>query len=302
MADAVLAAIESLRVILLKEKQRNRHRDRGGASARQSLHDPCRELREAGLRLGFSGDEGHVAGARHDIEIRGYENLPMLEKVLGHALAVAPAEVAMERAGRRQLQTFPPYDMGFEGNIAALLFIVAGQVKVDPERRRVNPFHEFVEASEDIVQHFRDLARTNFENLLLRKWVVDTVLAVAEVHLSLLTNAPEGSEEHLDDLDNRIQWVIYSVPPFFPENQAPFHYHHADDASGGLTMLGGGAKLRHRDRRHRRARRGDFARRLWLGRYPGKDRSAGARGGGAWPSRRGGGVSANDSKADGYSG
>jgi hypothetical protein len=53
-----------------------------------------------------------------------------------------------------------------------------------------------------------------------------------------LTHPPEGSEDHLDDVDNRIQWVIHSVPPFFPENQPPFHYHHAQDACGGLAILG----------------------------------------------------------------
>jgi len=59
-----------------------------------------------------------------------------------------------------------------------------------------------------------------------------------QVHLSLLTHPPEGSEGHVDDVDNRIQWVVHSVPPFFPESQAPFHYHHAQDACGGLAILG----------------------------------------------------------------
>jgi hypothetical protein len=186
----------------------------------------------------FPAMKAMLIGARHDIQIGGYRHQPLLEKVLGHALAVAPFEIAMEKAGQRRPQTFPPYDMGFEANIAMLLDLVACQAKFDPERRWISPFDEFIEASENIVRHFRDLARTNFESTLLRKWVVDTILAVAQVHLSLLTHPLEGSEHHLHDVDNRIQWVIHSVPPFFPENQAPFHYHHAEDACGGLAILG----------------------------------------------------------------
>jgi len=156
-----------------------------------------------------------LIGARHDLRLRGYQDLPLLKTVLGHALAAAPLEIQMEKAGMRRLQTFPPYDLGFEGNIAILLDIVASQIKIDPDRGWINPFHEFVEASQDIVQHFRNLAQVNFENTLLRKWVFDTTLTVAQVDLSLLTRPLEGSEDHLDDVDNRIQWVIHSVPLFF---------------------------------------------------------------------------------------
>jgi hypothetical protein len=235
MADAVLAAIDSLRTILLKKTTEI---DTATVEA-QALENLFKILVASYAKLdsvwAFPAMKAMLLGARHDIQIRGYDHLPLLENVLGHALAVAPFEVAMEKVGQRRLQTFPPYDMGFEGNIATLLDIVADQVKFDPKRRWINPFDEFVEASEDIVHHFRDLARTNFENTLLRKWIIDTILAVAQVHLSLLTR---GSEDHLDDVDNRMQWVIHSVPPFFPENQAPFHYHHAENACGGLAIIG----------------------------------------------------------------
>ena len=41
-------------------------------------------------------------------------------------------------------------------------------MKVDAERPRVNPFHEFLEAAEDIRHHYRELSKTDFENTLLR--------------------------------------------------------------------------------------------------------------------------------------
>ena len=55
--------------------------------------------------------------------------------------------MAMDKAGKRRIQTFPPYSLGFEANVAMLLYMVAGQVEVDAERPWVNPFHEFLEAS-----------------------------------------------------------------------------------------------------------------------------------------------------------
>jgi hypothetical protein len=238
MADAVLAAIDSLQTILLKKTTEIDTRTVEPQALDTLFTILVASYAKQDSVWAFPAMKAMLIGARHDLQIRGYQHLPELEDALGHALAVAPFEVQMEKAGMRRLQTFPPYDLGFEGNIAMLLDIVAGQVKVDPERRWINPFHEFVEASEDIVHHFRDLARVNFENTLLRKWVIDTILTVAQVHLSLLTHPPEGSEDHLDDVDNRIQWVIHSVSPFFPENQAPFHYHHAQDACGGLAILG----------------------------------------------------------------
>ena len=59
-----------------------------------------------------------------------------------------------------------------------------------------------------------------------------------QVHLSLLSNPPAGAENHLDDIDNRMRWLIYTVPSFFPEGQNPFPSHHADDACGALAILG----------------------------------------------------------------
>jgi hypothetical protein len=104
MSDAVLAAIESLRVIMLKKTGEI---DTATVEA-QALDNLLTILAASYARSdsvwAFPAMKAMLLGARHDIEIRAYQNLPMLEKVLGLALAVAPAEVAMERAGRRQLQ------------------------------------------------------------------------------------------------------------------------------------------------------------------------------------------------------
>ena len=63
------------------------------------------------------------------------------------------------------MQTFPPYSLGFEANIPTLLLEVARRVKpVEDGRSWINPFHEFNEASEAIVHHYRDVAdKVSFE-------------------------------------------------------------------------------------------------------------------------------------------
>ena len=53
----------------------------------------------------------------------------------------------MDKAGKRLMQTFPPYSMAFDANIAALLSEVATQVKaVERNGRQLDPFHDFKEA------------------------------------------------------------------------------------------------------------------------------------------------------------
>jgi hypothetical protein len=107
LADAVLAAIESLRVILLKKT-----REIDTATVEAQALDTLFTILVASYAKpdsvwAFPAMKAMLLGARHDIQVHRYEHMPMLEKVLGHALAVAPAEVAMERAGQRRLQTFP---------------------------------------------------------------------------------------------------------------------------------------------------------------------------------------------------
>jgi hypothetical protein len=238
MADAVLAAIDSFKTIYLKRTADVDTRTTETQALDSFFIIAVASYARPDSVWAFPAMKAMLIAARHDIEIRGYGNLPALESVLGKALQLAPYEVQMDATGQRRVQTFPPYDLGFEANLAMLLDKIASQITVDVERSWINPFHEFLQASEDIAHHFRDLSRTNFRNTLLRKWIVDTIVTVANVHLSLLIEPPEGSEAHLEDVENRLKWIVYSVPPFFPDNQAPFHYHHAQDACGALAILG----------------------------------------------------------------
>ena len=133
-------------------------------------------------------------------------------------------EVAMEKAGKRMLQTFPPYSLGFEASVPALLEMVAHRVTVDAKRPRSNPFHDFLEAAEDVLDHYRELSKTDFENTLLRKWVVDSLMAAARVHWALLTQPPVGTEDHIDDVDESLRWLVSWVPSFFPQQTQPHRF------------------------------------------------------------------------------
>jgi hypothetical protein len=221
MADAVLAAIVSLQTILLK-KTTEIDTTTVEAQALDTLFVILvASYAKADSVWAFPAMKAMLIGAGMTFKLAATSICPSLKRSSGRRSPSRHSKSRWRRSACAAFKRSRLTTLGFEGNIAMLLDIVAGQVKVDPERRWIDPFHEFVEASEDIVRHFRDVSRVNFENTLLRKWVVDTILTVARVHLSLLTHPPEGREDHLDDVDNRIQWVIHSVPPFFPEKQAP---------------------------------------------------------------------------------
>jgi hypothetical protein len=176
--------------------------------------------------------------ARHDIEIRGYRRQPALKTILTNLALLAPFEIAADKAGKRIVQTFPPYSLGFGANIPALLELIAHRVQpVAAERSWQNPFDEFLRASEDIVHHYRDLAKLEFQNTLLMKWVVDSVITCAKVHIALLNNPPPGSDRFVDEVDDRLRWYIHA-PAFFFREQNPYPSHHAEDACGALAILG----------------------------------------------------------------
>jgi hypothetical protein len=86
--------------------------------------------------------------------------------------------------------------------------MVAHRVTEDAERPWSNPFHDFLEAAEDVRSHYRELSKTDFENTLLRKWVVDSLMAAAHVHSALLMQPPAGTEDHIDDVDQSLRWLI----------------------------------------------------------------------------------------------
>ena len=99
----------------------------------------------------------------------------------------------MEKAGKRALRIFPPYDLSFEGSVPALLELVAHRVAADPYLPWKHPFSEFLSATEHVRHHYRELSRTNFENTLAQKWVVDPLIAAVRVHLSLIVRPPAGT-------------------------------------------------------------------------------------------------------------
>jgi hypothetical protein len=142
----------------------------------------------------------------------------------------------METAGKRVMQTFPAYSLGFEANIPALLEAVAHAAQPVDRRRRASPFREFLKAGEDIVHHYRQLAKTDFKNTLLLKWVIDSIVTCAKVHIALMDNPPAGGELVTDEIDGRMQWYIHAIA-FFYREQVPLPPH-SDDAAGGLAILG----------------------------------------------------------------
>jgi hypothetical protein len=237
MGDAVFAAVSGFQAILLSQRK-----DVATAELEAQSLGSLLTLAEASYITpnavwGFAAVKAMLLAARHDIELNGYHDSPTLKTVLDYARLLAPMEIAMEKAGKRMLQTFPPYDLGFEANIPVLFEMVAHQVKVDAERPWSNPFDDFLEAAEDVRQHYRELSKTDFENTLLRKRVVDSLMAVARVQEALLMQPSAGTEGHVDDVDQSLRWLVSWIPAFFPEQTQP-HRLHIIEAADSLACLG----------------------------------------------------------------
>jgi hypothetical protein len=238
MGDAVMAAVSGFQGILLSQTK-DVHTAELEAKSLESLLT----LAQASYIMpdavwGFPAVKAMFLAARHDIELHGYDEYrTTLKTVLHYARLLAPWEVAMEKAGKRMLQTFPPYNLGFEANVPALLEMVAHRVTVDAKRPWSNAFHDFLEAAEDVWDHYRELSKTDFENTLLQKWVVDSLMAVARVHWALLMQPPAGTEGYLDDVDESLRSLVSWVPSFFPE-QSEAHRFHATEAADSLACLG----------------------------------------------------------------
>ena len=181
-----------------------------------------------------------VYAARHDIRVRGYQNVTsVFSDVLKKLAALVPLEAVMDDAGKRMMMTYPPYSLSFEASIPAILAEVAQQVKsTDGDRPRYNPFYQFEEASEAVVAHYREVAEgANFKGGLLEKWTVDFVISCAEVHIYLLTNIPVGADAFIDTVAERLRWFIFAVAAFFREKK-DFPYHNARDACARLAIVG----------------------------------------------------------------
>ena len=188
----------------------------------------------------FQSVETMLFAALHDIKVRGYrDHGSILSIVLPNIAALMPFEVAMDKGGKRAMQTFPPYSMGFGANLAALLFEVANQVKpAEGNRPRHDPFYEYQEASEAVATHFREVTEhVTFEGCLLQKWVGDTIFRCAEVHLRLIDGAPNGTERFLGTVYEKLGLFIHIHARLF-QDKTGFNYGHASDACGNLAVLG----------------------------------------------------------------
>jgi hypothetical protein len=188
----------------------------------------------------FKSVEMMLHAAQRDIHVRGYRDVgSVLSKVLSSIVTLMPLEAAMDTSGQRIMQIFPPYSRIFAANLPRLLSEVARRVKpMENGRWRADPFHEFSEASEAIVHHYRDVAeKVNFGGGLLEKWVIDSLIDAAQVHIHLLDNPPNGTEPFLDTVDKRLQWFLHA-PAFYFREQTEFPYHHASEACESLAVLG----------------------------------------------------------------
>jgi hypothetical protein len=236
MPDAVLAAVEILQDILLAADA-----DIDTSPVEAKALETLFMIAVSGYAAPdsvatFPAVQAMLLAARHDIRTRGYRRLPTLETVLTQVLSLAPLEVEMETAGKRVTQTFPAYSLGFEANIPALLRAVARGAQPVDRRRRVSPFREFLEAAEDVVHHYRELAKTDFKATLLLKWVIDSIVTCAKVHIALMDEPPAGGEPFTDQIDGQLRWYIHAIAFFYPE-QISFPPH-ADDATSHLAILG----------------------------------------------------------------
>lgn len=248
MHDAVLAAIEGTRKVFAKISA-----DTDTQAAEEGALDILFTIAAAGyaqrsIVVCFAAVEMMLRAAHHDIRTRGYRDVSStLSTVLQNIATFAPFEVAMEKGGQRVMQTFPPYSLSHEVSLPALLAEVANNVKpVARERSRINPFYEFQQASDAIVDHYREVARNvSFDGVLLEKWAVDSLLHVARVHFHLLDNPPAGAGRFLDTLDKSLCRLNHAAGFFFRETSA-FPYHHAGEACGELACIGMGLLQRQR--------------------------------------------------------
>jgi hypothetical protein len=187
----------------------------------------------------FKAIEMMLLAARQELLTRGFSEVNILSNVLRNIEALVPLEAQMDKAGHRLIQVFPPYDLRFKANLPTLLAEVAGKIEPPkPECSWLDPFDDFTEASEIILDHYCKIAKeVTFDGALLEKWIVESIISSANVHLRLLSNPPVGSEPFLDTVDDRLQWYI-SAPSFFFRETTSFPWHHADKAAEGLAALG----------------------------------------------------------------
>jgi len=173
--------------------------------------------------------------AQRDIQMHGYQDNPVLVDVMRYLEALVPFEIGMEKAGKRVIQIFPPYSITSYVSVPLLLNQIAHQVEpIDPERIWLSPFHEFCEASENIVHHYRSIAKINFRSSLLRKWVINSIFSCIDVHTALLDNTKDAERFH-DEVSVQITWFVHAIGFFFAEKDTS---HDVNDTAKNLSILG----------------------------------------------------------------
>ena len=76
-----------------------------------------------------------------------------------------------------------------------LLQRIVAKVSVDKERSWIDPFSDFIDASEEIRNHYRLISGMTFADALLRKWIIDSLLACVQIHLHLLKSPIGGGRD-----------------------------------------------------------------------------------------------------------
>ncbi len=235
MGDALLEAVSRLQAILTSLPQ-----DGDTSVIEKTALDTLfgiagSSYANAGGVWGFPAIKASLIASKHDISLGSYDHRSSLHYVLERLHYFGPPEVVMEKAGKRVLQVFPAYDMGFDASLPFLLQDTAA--KVNARLNHVDPFSEFLEVAEDIQRHYRELANVDFQNTLLRKWVLDSLVACIRVHIALYSKPPEGTEAHIDGIDDRMRWFMSTTPAYYPPS-AEFDSHQAREACGALAKIG----------------------------------------------------------------
>lgn len=236
MLDAGIAGIDCLQKLLLARRvgiRTNEMESQAGdalfsvAFAGYGLDGTIWPIRAVGAML---------RSVAHEIQIDDYSSIA-LKDLLERVSILLPNEITADANGKRHTITFPPYSLGFEASIPMLLQMIAGKVELDEKRTWVNPFHDFLSASEELRHHYRSISKIDFRNSLLRKWVVESLFASVRVHLNLLAHPTLGASRHVGDVEDSARALISWTSEFFPSTQ-PFSKFAAVDAADGLAIMG----------------------------------------------------------------